>query len=143
MSGRVYYGWYVVAGIFLVLTISSGLGFYNLSVYMNVLAAEKGFSISSLSVAVSLFFIVGGVAGMTVAALLDRFDVRLVMVAGALLAGLALGSTGWAKSLWQVYALYVLFGLGNSAVSIVTLSPKVSWSMNRRLSATNWLFSSL
>ncbi|TNF90118.1 MAG: MFS transporter [Gammaproteobacteria bacterium] len=126
MSGRVYYGWYVVAGIFLVLTISSGLGFYNLSVYMNVLAAEKGFSISSLSVAVSLFFIVGGVAGMTVAALLDRFDVRLVMVAGALLAGLALGSTGWAKSLWQVYALYVLFGLGNSAVSIVTSTTLVT-----------------
>ena len=42
MSDRIYYGWYVVAGLFVVLTISSGLGFYNLSVYMNVLAAAKG-----------------------------------------------------------------------------------------------------
>ncbi len=120
MSGRVYYGWYVVAGLFLVLAISSGFGFYNLSVYINVLAAEKGFSVSSLSVGVSIFFIVGGVSGMLVAALLDRFDVRLVMVCGALIAGIALGSSGWVNSLWQVYGLYLLFGIGNSAVSIVT-----------------------
>ena len=126
MSSRFYYGWYVVAGLFLVLTVSSGLGFYNLSVYMNVLAAEKGFSVSSLSVAVSIFFIVGGVAGMWVAALLDRFDVRLVMVGGALIAGLALASSGWANALWQVYGLYLLFGLGNSAVSIVTSTTLVT-----------------
>ncbi len=126
MSGRLYYGWYVVAGLFLVLAVSSGFGFYNLSVYINVLAAAKGFSVSSLSVAVSIFFIVGGVSGMWVAALLDRFDVRLVMVGGALIAGLALGSTGWATELWQVYGLYVLFGFGNSAVSIVTSTTLVT-----------------
>ncbi len=135
MSSRIYYGWYVVAGLFLVLTVSSGLGFYNLSVYMNVLAAEKGFSISSLSMAVSLFFIVGGVAGMWVAALLDRFDVRTVMVCGALLAGLALGSSGWVSALWQVYGLYLLFGLGNSAVSIVTSTTLVTrWFPGRERS---------
>ncbi len=125
----------MVAGLFLVLTISSGLGFYNLSVYMNVLAAEKGFSVSSLSLAVSVFFIVGGLAGMWVARLLDRFDVRLVMVCGALLAGLALGSSGWANALWQVYGLYVLFGLGNSAVSIVTSTTLVTrWFPGRERS---------
>ncbi len=126
MSGRIYYGWFIVAGLFLVLTVSSGLGFYNLSVYMNVLAAETGFSVSSLSVAVSLFFIVGGVSGMWVAALLDRFDVRLVMIGGALLAALALGSTGFVTRLWQLYGLYVLFGIGNSAVSIVTSTTLVT-----------------
>lgn len=135
MSRQIYYGWYVVAGLFLVLTISSGLGFYNLSVYMNVLAAERGFSVSSLSVAVSIFFIVGGVAGMWVAALLDRFDVRLVMVCGALLAGAALGSSGWAETLWQVYGLYLLFGLGNAAVSIVTSTTLVTrWFPGRERS---------
>lgn len=126
MSGRIYYGWYVVAALFLTLTVSSGLGFYNLSVYMNVLAAEKGFSVSSLSVAVSLFFIVGGVSGMWVAALLERFDVRLVMVSGSILAGLALAATGGVTELWQLYGLYLLFGIGNSAVSIVTSTTLVT-----------------
>jgi MFS family permease len=109
-----------------VLTISSGLGFYNLSVYMNVLAAATGFSVSALSVAVSIFFVIGGVSGMWVAALLDRFDVRLVMVSGALIAGLALGSSGSVTTLWQLYGLYLLFGIGNSAVSIVTSTTLVT-----------------
>jgi MFS family permease len=80
---KIYYGWYVVAALFLVLTVSSGFGFYNLSVYLNVLAAKTGFSISELSVAVSLFFVVGGIAGIQVAVLLDRFDVRWVMIGNA------------------------------------------------------------
>jgi MFS family permease len=126
MSERIFYGWFVVAGLFLILTVSSGFGFYNLSVYMNVLAAKTGFAISQLSVAVSLFFLVGGVAGMWVAVLLERFDVRLIMVAGAVLAGLSLAATGHAETLWQLYILYLLFGTGNAAVSIVTSTTLVT-----------------
>ena len=44
-----YYGWWIVAGVFLVLTVSSGFGFYNLSVYINVLAAARGFSVRNRS----------------------------------------------------------------------------------------------
>ncbi len=123
---RPYYGWFVVAGLFLVLTVSSGLGFYNMSVYMNVLAARTGYSVSALSVAVSLFFVVGGVAGIWVAALLDRYDVRVVMITGAALAGISLGCTAHAQTLWQLYGLYLLFGTGNSAVSIVTSTTLVT-----------------
>ncbi|MGE0622407.1 MAG: MFS transporter [Pseudomonadales bacterium] len=132
---RPYHGWLVVAGLFLVLTVSSGFGFYNMSVYMNVLAARTGHSVSALSVAVSLFFVVGGVAGIWVAALLERFDVRWVMIAGAALAGVSLGSTAHAPALWQLYGLYVLFGIGNSAVSIVTSTALVTrWFPGRNRS---------
>ena len=135
MNGGIYRGWFVVAGLFCVLTVSSGLGFYNLSVYMNVLAAETGFSVSELSFAVSLFFIVGGVGGMWVAALLERFDVRSVMLAGALLAGLSLGASGHVTALWQLYVLYLLFGIGNSGVSIVTSTTLVTrWFPGRNRS---------
>lgn len=121
-----FYGWWIVAGVFVVLLVSSGFGFYNLSVYLTVLVAERGFSVSEVSLAVSLFFVVGGVAGIGVAGLLERFDVRVVMLSGAALAGLALGSTAHAPALWQLYGLYVLFGIGNSAVSIVTSTTLVT-----------------
>ncbi|MEM8769771.1 MAG: MFS transporter [Pseudomonadota bacterium] len=135
MKSGIYRGWYVVAGLFCVLTVSSGFGFYNLSVYMNVLAAETGFSVSELSFAVSLFFIIGGVSGMWVAALLERFDVRLVMLAGALLAGVTLGASGHVTALWQLYVLYLLFGIGNSGVSIVTSTTLVTrWFPGRNRS---------
>jgi MFS family permease len=126
MSGRGFYGWWIVAGVFLVLTISSGFGFYNLSVYINVLAAARGFSVSQVSVAVSLFFVVGGVTGMIVARLIERYDVRWVMIVGAALGGAALGFVGHATALWQLYALFTLFGVGNSAISIVTATTLVA-----------------
>ena len=119
-------GWLVVGGLFLVLTVSSGFGFYNLSVYLNVLAAEQGFAISRISVAVSLFFVVGGVAGIGVARLMERFDVRWIMIGGAALGGLGLGLSATATSLFELYVLYLLFGMGNSGVSIVVSTTLVT-----------------
>lgn len=126
MPRRIYYGWWIVAAVFFVLTVSSGFGFYNLSVYINVLAGARGFSVSDVSVAVSLFFVVGGVTGMIVARLIDRYDVRWVMIGGAALGGAALAAVGQATSLGQLYLLFVLFGIGNSAISIVTATTLVT-----------------
>ncbi len=118
--------WWIVAGIFLVLTVSSGFSFYNLSVYISVLAAERGFSVADLSMVASVFFVVGGVAGMGVARLLERHDVRWIMIAGAALGAVALGSVGGATELWQLHLCFCLFGIGNSAVSIVTATTLVT-----------------
>lgn len=126
MGRTVYYGWWVVAAVFLMLMVSSGFGFYNLSVYINVLAAERGFSVSDVSVAVSLFFVVGGVTGIAVARLIESYDVRWVMLGGAALGGASLGCVGQAESLWQLYTLFLLFGAGNSAISIVTATTLVT-----------------
>ncbi len=123
---RVYYGWWLVAGLFVVLTVSSGFGFYNLSVYMNVLSESRGFAVSDISIAVSLFFVVGGLAGMWVARLLDRYDVRLIMISGAALSGIALGLVGHATELAELYVLFVIFGIGNSGVSIIVSTTLVT-----------------
>jgi MFS family permease len=119
-------GWLVIAGLFLVLTMSSGFGFYNMSVYMNVLAEARGFSVTSLSGAVSAFFVVGGLAGIWVARLLDRHDVRWIMISGACICGLAMAATALATSIPLVYALFVLFGVGNTGVSIVVSTTLVT-----------------
>ena len=111
--------WWLVIGVFLVLSVSSGFGFYNLSVYMNALAAERSFAVADLSAAVALLFVASGAGGIVVGRLIERYDVRLVMVAGAALGGLALALIGSADAMWQVYLLFALFGVGNSGVSLV------------------------
>ena len=111
--------WWLVAGVFAVLSISSGFGFYNLSVYMNALATERGLAVADLSGAIAVLFLAGGVGGMVVGRLLERCDVRAVMVAGAGLGGLALSLVGAADEVWQLWVLYGLFGAGNSGVSLV------------------------
>ncbi len=115
-SGR---AWWVVAGLFGVLLTSSGFGFYNLSVYVNVFATELGESASQSSVLASLFFVTGGMAGVWVARLLERAPLKPLMLTGALVSGSALALTGLADTLWQVWLLFAIFGIGNAAVSIV------------------------
>ena len=70
------YGWVIVALTLLMQTVSSGLGFYNMSVYINRLTVELVVSLADISFAVSLFFVVGGIAGLYVADLLRVWSVR-------------------------------------------------------------------
>lgn len=119
-------GWWVIAGLFVVLTISSGFGFYNMSVYMNVLAEARSFSVTSLSGAVSLFFVTGGIAGIGVARLLERLDVRWILIVGAVISGAALSLVGIVESIGPLYLLFVLFGIGNTGVSIVVSTTLVT-----------------
>lgn len=112
-------GWVIVALTLLMQTVSSGLGFYNMSVYINRLAVELAVSLADISFAVSLFFVVGGVAGLYVADLLRVWSVRKVVIVGALVSGVSVGLVGFADTLWQVYLLFSLFGVGNAGISIV------------------------
>ncbi len=114
-----YYGWWVVVGMFFVLTASSGFGFYNLSVYLNVLVADTGFDVSQVSFAITLFFLIGGVGGIAVARLMDLVPIRPLMLSGSLLAGLSLAMASQVSSLGGIYFWFAMFGLGNCAVSIV------------------------
>ena len=69
------YGWVIVGAMLAVQTVSSGLGFYNMSVYINQFGAELQVPVARASLAVSLFFVAGGITGMYVATLLDRVRV--------------------------------------------------------------------
>ena len=62
---------------------------------------------------------IGGIAGLYVAELLRIWSVRKVVIVGALVSGISVGLVGFADSLWQVYALFSLFGIGNAGISIV------------------------
>jgi MFS family permease len=111
--------WVVAAALFVILTVSSGLGFYNLSVYMNLLSAQRGFSVAIVSIAVGLFFLIGGLSGLVVGRFLQRGDVRLVIVVGALLGGGAIALLGEVQTTWQLLLAYVVFGIGNTCASII------------------------
>ncbi len=107
-------------------TISSGFGFYNMSVYMSFFVKEFGFSLDLVSISVSLFFVSGGIAGLFVARILSIWDVRVVMILGAFLSGLALFMIGYATSLVELYLLFTLFGIGNTGVSIVVATTLIT-----------------
>ncbi|MDQ6650596.1 MAG: MFS transporter [Actinomycetota bacterium] len=130
---RFFYGWVVVAAVFVMLAVSSGLGFYGLTVYLRALSIEHSFSIGAVSAATALFFLVTGVVGLPVASLIGRHDPRPTIAAGAVCGGLALLLLGRVNAVWQVYPAYALFGFGFAASSLVPGTTLVTrWFSRRR-----------
>ena len=126
-------GWVVVGAVFAMLAVAAGLGFYNMTVYLRALVDERGFSVGQVSGATGAFFLVGGIAGIPVASLVARHDVRLTIAAGALLGGGSLAMLGRVSELWQLYVLYAVFALGFSAAGLVPGTTVVTrWFADRR-----------
>ncbi len=127
-----YYGWKIVAALSVTLTFCSGLGFYNHAVTLQALVTEKQLSIELASSAVSVFFLASGLVGMAIAALLDRYDVRLTITAGAILAALAQLSIRFVSEDWQVLIAYAIFGVGFAASGLLSATTIITRWFNAK-----------
>lgn len=130
---RGYYGWFVVGGLFVILTITSGLAFYNMSVYMSALVEAKGFPVSRVSAAIAAFFVASGLGGVVAGRLLTAFDPRLTLVLGGVLGAGSLYLVGRVDALWQLFVVYLFFGVGHACCALVPSTTLVTrWFQARR-----------
>ena len=129
---RIFYGWYIVAGVFFITMTTSGLAFYNLSILLTAFVAERGFPVGLASSATATFFIASGIGGLIAGRLVDRIDARIVIAVGACVGSLALASVGRLHELWQLYAFHVVFGLCNGGFGLVPVTTLVARWFNAR-----------
>lgn len=130
---RLFYGWYVVFAVGLVLMTTAGLAFYNLAVLLDAFVAERGFPVVLTSGATAAFFLATGVSGVMAGQLMERFDPRIVIIASATLAGLALAFVGQIETTWQLYLFYIVFGLCHGSCGLVPGTTLVArWFETRR-----------
>jgi MFS family permease len=123
----------VVAGICVMLMVTTGFGFYGLGLYISTLNKQLGFSVSAMSGATALFFVTAGLTGVGVARLLRNVDPRPIVVIGGLIAGAALFFLGQVTQLWQVYLVYTVFGIGYGCNGLVISTTLVSrWFERQR-----------
>jgi len=129
---KMYYGWWIVTAVFVTSTVSSGLGFYNLPVFLGALTTQQGFSIATASLGTAFFFIASGVAGVAVARLLERFDPRWTFCGGGFLGGAGLVLVGRAVEPWQMFLAYGVLAAGFAASSFVPGTTLVARWFNKR-----------
>lgn len=131
-----YYGWVIVAVCAVVMTVTAGLGFYNLSVYLKAFVSEQGFSVSLTSGATASFFIASGVTGMLVGSVIDRFDIRWSIAFGAIFCAVTLSMIGWVHTIFQLYLFHILFGMGYTFAALIPCTTLVArWFNKNRSSA--------
>ena len=126
------YGWVVVAAGAIITCVAMG-AMFALPVYLQPIAAETGWSRGGISAAMTVGFIVMGVAGFGWGVLSDRIGVRPVVVAAGLIggAGLALASQASSLGMFQ-FAYGGLIGAAGGAFFAPIAAATVGWFDKRR-----------
>jgi MFS family permease len=111
-SEGTFYGWRVVGAAFVLAVFGWGLGFYGPPIYLQAVRDARGWSLSLVSIAVTVHFLVGAIVIAALPKLYGRFGVPNVTKAGAL--SLGAGIIGWAiaQQPWHLFAATLLTGAG-------------------------------
>ncbi len=129
----VFFGWYVVAGCFLMAICSWGLGFYGPGVYLAHLTGARGWPVASVSFAITFYFWSGALLIMASGPLLDRLGPRRSTAIGTCATFAAVVAIARVEQTWQLYPAFALLAVGwatmSSAAINATLAP---WFVRRR-----------
>ena len=124
---QVFFGWRVVAAVFVLATFGWGLGFYGPPVYLHAVREVRGWSLALVSAAVTVHFLFGAMVIANLPKLYRRFGVAAVTKCGSV--ALAAGIFGWAiaQQPWQLFLATLMSGggwvtMGAAAVNAI-ISP--------------------
>jgi len=129
---HLHYGWTLV-------TAASCIGFmisiiiFTFGVFLKPLAMEFGTGRAAISLALALSTLLGGVFGIGLGRLTDRYGPRILTTFGGILAGLGLFLMWQVNSIWQIYLFYgLLMAIGLATFDISILSTIPRWFTKRR-----------
>ena len=109
---RIFYGWLIVFVSAVGLFLGAPLFIFSFSVFFKPLVVDFHASRASVSLAFSLFNLVGALLIPYTGMVIDRFGAKRVILAFTLLYGVVLCSVLWVGgSLWQLYLFFIIAGV--------------------------------
>ena len=125
--------WIIAAGLFMSLFFLWGGGYNTSPIFLDALLKAFGWSHSTVSWMPAVLVLAVGIMGPIAGWLLDRFDARIVMGAGAALTGASFIAASQANTFTQLLCAYVLVGVGLGASSWLPASVIIAnWFGERR-----------
>jgi MFS family permease len=116
-----FYGWRIVAACMAFVTVGWSLGTFGMGVYIYALTESRGFSISTVSTAVTTAYIVSALLMVSVGRLIARRGGRPVVAIGVLAMTGGVAAMPSCQQPWQVYAAFLSLGLGMACLSTTTV----------------------
>ncbi|HXG68259.1 MAG TPA: MFS transporter [Blastocatellia bacterium] len=132
-AGRIYYGWVIVAVCFLVMALIAPM-LASFSIFYVAILEDLKWSRGDTALALSVYFIVSGLASPFAGDLVDRYGPRIVMPLGALVTAGAFLWISRMASPWQFYAAFGVVGaIGATMLNLVPLTAVISnWFVRHR-----------
>lgn len=141
MRARYFHGWNVVAATFVMALFSFGLGFYGLSVYVATFARLLGWSASTVSAPVTVYYVAGALLTTVMGDLYERFGPRTVVAVGSVAMAAGLAALGQVTRPWQLYPAFLLMSVGWGAMSGAAINIILApWFQRRRGLAVSFAF---
>ena len=94
---KLFWGWYVVAGTFLIFAVNYGVR-YSFGIFLKPMSADYGWARSVISIAASINMLVYSIGSLYLGTLIDKVAPRWIMTAGALLSAVGLILTAFLKT---------------------------------------------
>jgi MFS family permease len=118
MTQQERHGWLIVAALFVTMIAIVGGGYNATGVFIPALLKTFGWSRAKVSLLPSVTALAWGVLVFPVGWLLDRVEARLVMLIGALAAGLGFFLASRADSFVPIFIAFVMLGVGIAAGTV-------------------------
>lgn len=141
LTGRVFYGWWMLAAVFVLLALSGGSYFFGFSVFFNAILEEFGWDRATTALAFSIASLEGGLESLIIGPLVDKYGPRKIILVGIVLLGIGFFALSRINSIFTFYLVYMLLlGLGsNSANGVAPLAAIANWFIKRRTIAFGFL----
>lgn len=133
---RLYYGWVVVAGAFLI-TLAGYAIRNTFTVFYPVIVDDFGWSRGDTAIMYSLTMVCYGMVAPVAGGLVDRFNPKLVFSIGGITIGGGIALCSMATQLWHFYLCYgVMVAVGLSLIGFTPLSSVIThWFASRKAMA--------
>ena len=122
-----FYGWYVVACAFLIAVWGWGLGCYGPAIYLVVLRDIHGWLASTISSAMSAYYLVGAGMIALIGRVVRRFGPMPTILTGVVAMATSLMALTLMAEPWQLYLTFLLVAVGwatmSSAMVNIRLAP--------------------
>ena len=132
-AAKAFYGWRVVAAVFVLATFGWGLGFYGPPIFLHAVYEARGWPLALVSTAVTVHFVFGALVVANLQSLYGRFGIPAVTKTGC--AALAAGSVGWAiaQQPWQLFLATLLSGAGWATMGAAAVNAIIApWFVKAR-----------
>jgi MFS family permease len=133
MGARYFYGWNVVAATFVMALFSFGLGFYGLTVYVAALQRLHGWSASTVSAPVTVYYLAGALLTAAIGGFYERLGPRVVVSGGSIAMVAGVAGLGIVSQPWHLYPVFLVMSVGWGAMSGAAINIILApWWQRRR-----------
>jgi len=141
MGARYFYGWNVVAATFVMAMVSFGVGFYGIAVYLAALQRLHGWSATTVSAPVTVYYVAGALLTAAIGDVYARLGPRVVVTAGGVAMAAGFAALGLVTQPWQLYPAFLVMSVGWGAMSGAAINIILApWWQRRRGFAVSLAF---